>query len=412
MRERIDLSQPMPRFWEPKPGRFWQWLLTPLHRRYLKHHRVARVDVRNLENLANLGPNDGALICPNHSYTGDGSVMLEAGRRAPRAFHTMAAWHVFRGHGGVDGWLLQRQGVFSVDREGTDRRAIRTAIDLLAGGKFLVIFPEGEIYHLNERLTPLREGVAFMAVSAQKDLDKSKADARVWVVPTAIRYAFVDDVMPVIESQLARMEQRMMLKPRAGTPLHERIIRLGDVLLTIKEKEHVGRSLERDGDLPARIARLAEHVLARREAAHLGKTFPDEPVPVRVKQLRRKLLEAACDETADDGAAPIPDVRDALADAHLALQLYSYKGDYLAQSPTPERMAETIEKFEEDLDGVEARPCGWRRATVTFGQPIDVKPFLGGKSRTAATELTARLESDLQRLMSEPRVETGTVRTN
>ena len=405
MRDRIDLSSPMPRFWEPKPSRFWQWLLGPLHRRFMKHHRIARVDVVGMEHLARLDSRDGALICPNHSYTGDGSVMLDLGRRAPRPFHTMAAWHVFRGHGGIDGWLLQRQGVFSVDREGTDRRAIRTAVELLSSGKFLVIFPEGEIYHLNERLTPLREGVAFMAVSAQKDLDKAKNDARVWVVPTAIRYTFVDDVLPVIESQLARMEQRMMLKPRAGAPLHERIIRLGDVLLTIKEKEHVGRSLEGEGDLPARIARLAEHVLSRREQAHLGKTFPDDPVPVRVKQLRRKLLEAACDEgAAADAADLLPDVRDALADAHLALQLYSYKGDYLAQRPTPERMAETIEKFEEDLDGVEAHPCGRRRATVTFGEPIDVKPFLIGKSRTAATELTARLENNLQRLMEEPRM--------
>jgi 1-acyl-sn-glycerol-3-phosphate acyltransferase len=407
MRDRIDLEQPMPRFWEPKPSRFWQWLLGPLHRHYLKHHRIAQVDVINLGNLAKLGPGDGALICPNHSYTGDGSVMLEAGRRAPRPFHTMAAWHVFRGHGGIDGWLLQRQGVFSVDREGCDRRAIRTAVELLSTGRFLVIFPEGEIYHLNERLTPLREGVAFMAVTAQKDLDKVTSSARVWVVPTAIRYTFVDDVMPGIEQQLTRLEQRMMLKPRPGTPVHERIIHLGEVLLTIKEKEHVGRSLEGEADLPARIARLAEHVLARREQTHLGKTFADEPVPVRVKQLRRKLLETACDEGTSnpDGAVPAlrPDVRDALADVHLALQLYSYKGDYVASNPSPERMAETIEKFEEDLWGVEATPCGWRRATVTFGEPIDVKPFLTGKSRAAATNLTGRLESDLQLLMGQSR---------
>src|SRR5687767_4636172 len=267
MRDRIELGGPMPRFWEPKPSRFWQRALAPLHRMMLRKARVAGVDVVGIDHLERLGPRDGAMICPNHSYTGDGSVMLEAGRRAPRAFHTMAAWHVFRGHGGVDGWLLQRQGVFSVDREGTDRRAIRTAVEILSDGKFLVIFPEGEIYHLNERLTPLREGVALRAVSAQNDLDKANSDARVWAVPTAIRYTFVDDVTPVIESQLARMEQRMMLKPKAGAPLHERIIRLGDVLLTIKEKEHVGRSLEREGDLPARIARLAEHVLSRREQA-------------------------------------------------------------------------------------------------------------------------------------------------
>ena len=36
----------------------------------------------------------------------------------------------------------------------------------LAGGRRLVIFPEGEIYHCNERVTPFREGAAAIAVAA------------------------------------------------------------------------------------------------------------------------------------------------------------------------------------------------------------------------------------------------------
>jgi 1-acyl-sn-glycerol-3-phosphate acyltransferase len=166
MRDRIELNGEMPGFWPPKPARVWDVLLSPLRRAGLKHHRIAEVVLRGMENLGRLDARDGALVCPNHSYTGDGSVMLEVGRRAlaqhGRRFYTMAAWHGFRGHGGLDGWLLQRMGVFSVDREGCDRRAIRQATELLAGGEGLIIFPEGEIYHLNERLTPLREGVAFM----------------------------------------------------------------------------------------------------------------------------------------------------------------------------------------------------------------------------------------------------------
>ena len=64
-------------------------------------------------------------------------------------------------------------GAFSVDREGCDRRAMRQAGELLTSGRWLVVFPEGEIYHTNERLTPLREGVAFMAITSQRDLEKS-----------------------------------------------------------------------------------------------------------------------------------------------------------------------------------------------------------------------------------------------
>src|SRR5687767_10025717 len=279
MRDRIELGGPMPRFWEPKPSRFWQRALAPLHRMMLRKARVAGVDVVGIDHLERLGPRDGAMICPNHSYTGDGSVMLEAGRRAPRAFHTMAAWHVFRGHGGADGWLLQRQGVFSVDREGCDRRAMKTAIDLLAGGKFLVVFPEGEIYHLNERLTPLREGVAFLATTAQRDLEKAGAPGRVWLVPAAIRYEFVEDVRPRLEA----LEIRMMHRAPAGMALHERIVRFGELMLTIKEKEKLGHSREAEGDLPSRIRRLMEDLLGRLETEHLGRSNAGQTVPVRVK---------------------------------------------------------------------------------------------------------------------------------
>jgi hypothetical protein len=94
-------------------------------------------------------------------------------------------------------------------------------------------------------------------------------------------------------------------------------------------------------------------------------------------------------------------VRTALEDVHLALQLYSYPGDYVATAPTPERMAETIEKFEEDIYGTYAAPKGPRRATVTLGEPIDVRQQAGqGRARAAAEALTARLEERLGAMVS------------
>src|SRR5437763_2433376 len=132
---------------------------------------------------------------------------------------------------------MQRFSAFSVDREGCDRRTMRQAMELLTAGKPLVVFPEGEIYHTNERLTPLREGVAFMAVTAQRDLEKSGNSKPVWVVPTAIRYTFETDITPQLESAMSALESRLLLKPKPGTPLPERLIRFGEMMLTLKEKE-------------------------------------------------------------------------------------------------------------------------------------------------------------------------------
>jgi 1-acyl-sn-glycerol-3-phosphate acyltransferase len=385
----------MPGFWPPKPSAASRVLLEPLRKFYL--HRYYRISEVTLESEwpMQVGDGDGLLIAPNHSHDSDPHVMMEIGHRLGRQLYFMAAWQVFRMHGGIDGWVMQRFGAFSVDREGCDRRAMKQAIELLTTGRSLVVFPEGEIYHTNERLTPLREGVAFMAVSAQRDFDKANANRRVWVLPTAISYRYETDITPQLDATLAMLEERVLLRPKPGATLAERIIAFGEVMLTIKEKEQLGQPM--DGDLPRRLKRLIDHMLARHETQELKSAHADDDVSVRVKSLRRHYLEKMCDEKLDNAARTR--AHDALADMHLVLQLYSYPGDYVSQKPSIERMAETIEKFEEDLLGVMAKPKGARRASVRFGEPIEVKAFSSSRPRVAATELTARLEEAIRELM-------------
>ncbi len=323
--------------------------------------------------------------------------MINVGRQLGRRLYFMAAWQIFRTHGGIDGFVLQRMGAFSVDREGCDRRAMRTAMELLGSGKNLVVFPEGEIYHTNARLTPLREGVAFMALSAQRDLVKAKSSAHVWIVPTAIRYRYTQDITAKLDEAMQALEHRVALKPPAGMPLHQRMIRFGEMMLTVKEKEKLGHSHEADGDLPTRLRNFINDLLQRVETQHLKQTHPDDTVPVRVKNLRRHLLEEWCDQASDEPRRK--QAQAALDDVQLVMTLYSYPGDYVSQSPTIERMAETMEKFEEDLYGT-SKPKGKREARVIFGQPIDLRPTVeAGRNRSAATDLTATLESAIQSLM-------------
>lgn len=173
------------------------------------------------------------------------------------------------------------------------------------------------------------------------------------------------------------------------------------MLLTIKEKEKIGKSFDEEGQtLPMRIARLTAAMLANLEQKHFGKTHADDPLPLRVKQLRRHLLDEICEPATPPEQSA--DAHHALDDVHTVVQLYSYPGDYITSNPSVERMAETIEKFEEDVYGDYAPPKGKRRAAVTLGEPIDVKTFTtgGGKPRAAAGELTTRLESAMTAMMS------------
>ena len=171
----------------------------------------------------------------------------------------------------------------------------------------------------------------------------------------------------------------------------------GELMLTIKEKEKFGRSFENEGDLPTRIARLTEALLARHEQTYLDRSPSAETVALRVKALRRKLFELWTDENGDADTRRL--AREALDDVQLALQAYSYPGNYISEKPNIERMAETIEKLEEDLDGY-ARPKGRRRARVVFGQPIDLSQACGtGRPREIAAKVTDELEAAIREMI-------------
>jgi 1-acyl-sn-glycerol-3-phosphate acyltransferase len=397
----VTVDGAMPGFWPPKPHPFWTFLLTPLRRYFLHGYmRMTQVEVEGLDDFRKrFAPGDGVLIAPNHSHDADPHVMVDVSRQLAQQFYFMAAWQVFRNQGGWAGFVMQRMGAFSVDREGCDRRAVKTAIELLATGQRLVVFPEGEIYHLNDRLAPLLDGVAFMALSAQKDLEKTKPEARVWMVPTAIRYRHVEDVTPKAEVCLARMEQRFLLKPPAGADLPQRITRLGEMLLTLKEKEKLGRARDGEGDLPARLSFLADALLTGLEQDWLKKSPSADSPPLRVKAVRRKLMDVYTSESSD--VVMRTKAREALDTVHLALQIASYPGNYLLERPTHDRIVETLQQMEEDMLNAKIRPLGRRQAKVIFGEPIDLKAKMGlGRTRTLASDVTDELEDRMRQLLS------------
>ena len=89
-----------------------------------------------------------------------------------------------------------------------------------------------------------------------------------------------------------------------------------------------------------------------------------------------------------------------LEDVFVVVQLFSYPGNYVAEKPTVERFAETLDKFEEDVMHVKTATIrGTRRVTVTFGEPILATAERG---KDAAATLTRRLEERVQELLARP----------
>jgi len=395
---RPQLADQLPyRFYPPRIHPLWVALATPYIRRMMRRQiRVESIEFEGVENLrALLGKGDGILLSSNHVDIGDCGVAFELGRRLGRPFCYMAAHQLFTG---MHRWVLPRLGVFPVDREGSDLKAFKAGVEVLTKAERpLVVYPEGETYHMADRLTPLREGAAALAVTAAKRLaEKGKT---VWIVPAAIKYRFLDgaDPLPGFSTLMGELEAGFTWWPRTHKGLMDRIYDYAEAMLALKELEYLGGA--RNGPLKERIADLRSHILDGLEQAHFGRRSA-EPVPVRVKELRHACLdELAKPATNPDRAA---ELRGDLNDVFVAVQLFSYPGDYIRECPTLERVAEILTKFQQDVLGVsDPVPRAPRRALMKIGEPIDVGERLkaGGKPRALASGLTADLEARIQGLL-------------
>ena len=270
-------------------------------------------------------------------------------------------------------------------------KALRQATEILKDSSHpLVIFPEGEVYHLNERTTPFREGAATIALLAAK-----RAERDVVCVPCAIKYEYLDDPRPNLLKLMDRLEEGIFWRPQRHLPLETRIYRFAEGAMALKEIEHLGSTSS--GPLPERIEALADHILRRLEERYEIRT-KDQTLPERVKEVRRHALDQTHELAEEDPDRQQYEID--LEDIFLVTQLFSYPGDYVGESPTIERMAETLDKFEEDVLNVYTADIrGDRKATVSFGEPIIAKP--GRDRKNAAHDLTQAVEQGVQRLLDE-----------
>lgn len=259
-------------------------------------------------------------------------------------FFTMASWHVFM-QSTLQSWLVRRAGGFSVYREGMDRAAVNAAVEILENARRpLVMFPEGAISRGNDRLNSLMEGVAFIARTAARRRAKTAPPGQVVVHPVAMRYLFRGDLDAALSSVLDEIEARLSWRPRPPTSAVERIYRVGQALACLKEVEYLGHA--QSGELTQRLADLIDHLLRPLEQQWVeGRS--DGSVISRVKRLRTAMLPDMIDGDLSD------EQRDQrwlqMADLNLAQQLSNYPPDYVRSRPTPERLLETVERFEEDL---------------------------------------------------------------
>ena len=154
----------------PHRGRFWPKILSfYLPRLLRKRFGVERVDIVHEDRLrASLSQGHGIMLAPNHSRDEDPFILGVLANRVGTPLFIMASWHLFM-QGRLLRFMLNRGGAFSIYREGIDRTAVNTAVEIIeTAQRPLVIFPEGFISRTNDRLNDLMDGTGLIVRSAAK----------------------------------------------------------------------------------------------------------------------------------------------------------------------------------------------------------------------------------------------------
>ena len=343
-----------------------------------------------------LAQGHGILVTPNHAAHYDSAALYLAADHVNTPLYFMTAWQVFGMASHWDRFLMQRLGCFSIDRESADRKAFKQALSILKESSHpLVVFPEGDIYHITDRVTPFREGAAAVAIASAR-----KADRPVSIVPCGIKFWYRDDPTAKLHDLMTQLDQRLFLRPEPTRSLPDRIYRFAEALLALKEIEYTGTS--QSGPLSDRIRCLAESILGGIEARH-GELATSPQIPERVKALRQAIIRQVDLSNRSDRRLSAPehgDLMQEMEDLFFVMQLYSYPGDYLLDNPSIERLAETLDKFEEDVLERDVPTVRGRRCVdVKFGKPIHVSADFAG--RRGVTTLTQTMHANVQQLIDE-----------
>jgi 1-acyl-sn-glycerol-3-phosphate acyltransferase len=113
-----------------------------------------RVRVRGLEHI----PDSGFVLAPSHRSMMDIPLIAWV---TPRRIRYMGKAPLFRIP--VLGWLFGVLGGFPVERDGTDRKALRESMAMLEAGEPLLVYPEGTRQN-GPKIQPLEPGAAYLAL--------------------------------------------------------------------------------------------------------------------------------------------------------------------------------------------------------------------------------------------------------
>lgn len=392
----LEFSDAPYRFFEARPSAPLIRLGRLLNRHLFlpgPNHRIREISVSGeTEALREAkAAGDRLLFVINHPSHSDPQALTEVQRRLGIDSCFMAAYDVFL-RGPLCAWSMQRMGNFSIDREGSDRKAMAAAIKVLSEGKrALNIFPEGNVYLTNDRLTPFLDGAAFIALKAQ-----AATDAAVKIIPVSLKFTHLTTPRETITDRMIRLGAASghTFQPGSSSDPIGAVLGLGRHILGSYLKKHSlhGQIPGDDPSLYGLLENIAANLVAEVENGLEIAAPETAPLTARIAKARAKIHQLR----SDPAASPHPEIHGLADRAILALRIHGYLTPYLTEHPTIDRYDETVERIAEDFHSHSMPRTGPRRAMAAIGSPIDVSGFSEMKLREALPALTETMERSVQ----------------
>ncbi len=398
--QHVIIEEPY-KFVPPSRSNWWPRFVGLFLNRYLRRSfAIHSVECREVQRIRDsIAQGNGVLMAPNHCRMSDPLVLGVLSKHMGSHLHAMASWHLFK-QDWFSALITRKIGGFSVYREGLDRQAIDTAVNILVEGQRpLVVFPEGAISRHNDQLMPLMDGISFIGRTAAKRREKAGSTAGVVVHPIAIRYFFRGDLEATVLPVLDEIESHFAWYPQRDKPIILRLRQIGQALLSLKEVEYLGAA--RAGEFEERVESLIADVLTRIEGKWDLKDT-GEGVVSRVKNIRSAILPGMIENNISEEERQ--ERWRQLAAAYYVQQISHYPPHYVSrQQPNiVEHILETVERFEEDFTD-HATTHGPLHAVIQVGEaiPVSSKRARGEEGDPVMNGIREQLTGMLGKLAAE-----------
>ncbi len=305
------------------------------------------------------------------------------------------------GTGWQDGFC--RGWEFFLSRGGHNQRAIDFALNVLkAAQDVLVIFPEGEIFYLNDIVQPFHGGTVNIGTKAITERRKTDPNWTAYIVPLAIKYRYTQPVEPLLQKRVKDMERRLSYHS-SELALKQRLAKMfSEVLQKEEYVHHLQSETARFDQLGDRIATVRHDILAQVEQRYAGIAAAQSRTIDRAWQLGAHLRGIMAKKPSGQRKALI---ESDLAELKEVAQMASWQPEYWQESMSNERLAEAVLKLEREIYRIK-RPAQLapRQVHLKIATPINLADYLDDyrkDSRAMRHGLTDQLRQTIQKLIDD-----------